>query len=65
MTYNRSVVDNLVPTKKKENSAEIFKKKIHNLRYIIQYLILVMKCLRFHDIIFEDVTFLFSMHTIC
>jgi hypothetical protein len=27
MTYNRSVVHNLVPTKKKENSAEIFKKK--------------------------------------
>jgi hypothetical protein len=64
MTYNISVVDNLVPTKIEKTLLKFSKKKNHNLRYIIQYLTLVMKCLRFHDIIFKDVTFLFSMHTI-
>jgi hypothetical protein len=46
-----SLVNNLVTSKNKENSAEISKKKSHNLRHIIQYLILVKKYLRFHDII--------------
>jgi len=46
-----SLVDNLVISENKGNSAEISKKKSHNLRYTIQSLTLVMKCLRFHDII--------------
>jgi hypothetical protein len=50
ITYNRSVVDNLVPTKIEETLTK-FKKKNHNLRHIIQYLSLVKKCLRFHNII--------------
>ena len=63
MIYNRSVVYTLVPIKIEETLLNFFL-KFHNLRHIIQYLTLVKKCLRFHDIIFEDVTFLFSMHTI-
>jgi hypothetical protein len=63
MTYNRGVVDNLVSIKIDETLLK-FKKKIHNFRHSIQYLTLVKKCFRFHDIIFEDVTFFFSMHTI-
>jgi hypothetical protein len=51
MTYNRSVVDNLVPTKIEETLPKFLKKKFHNLRDIIQYLTLVNKYLRFHDII--------------
>jgi hypothetical protein len=47
-----SLVDNLVTLKNKGNSVEIFKKKkSYNLRHIIQYLTLVKKYLRFHDII--------------
>jgi len=46
-----SLVDNLVTSENKGNSAEISKKKSHNLRHTIQYLTLVKKCLRFHDII--------------
>jgi len=49
MTYNRSVLDNLVPTKIEETLLK-FSKKSHNLRLVIQYLTLVKKCLRFHDI---------------
>ena len=45
-----SIVDNLVTSENEGNSAEI-KKKSHNLRHTIQYLTLVKKCLRFHDII--------------
>jgi hypothetical protein len=51
MTYNKNVVDNLVPTKIEETLAKLSKKKSHNLKHIIQYLTLVKKCLRFHDII--------------
>jgi len=50
MIYNRSVFDNLVPTKIEETLSKFSKKKNHNLRLIIQYLTLVKKCLRFHDI---------------
>jgi hypothetical protein len=50
MIYNRSVFDNLVPTKIEETLSKFSKKKSHNLRLIIQYLTLVKKCLRFHDI---------------
>jgi hypothetical protein len=47
-----SLVDNLVTSENKGNSAEIVKKKkSHNLRHIIHYLTLVKKCLRFQDII--------------
>jgi hypothetical protein len=46
-----SLVDNLVTSENKGNSAEISKKKSHNLSHTIQYLTLVKKCLRFHDII--------------
>jgi hypothetical protein len=53
MTYNRSVVDNLIPTKIEETLPNFSKNKIkiHNLRHIIQYLTFVKKCLRFYDII--------------
>jgi hypothetical protein len=52
MTHNRSVVNNLVPTKNRGNSAEFSKNKFHNLRHIIQYLTFVVKkCLRLYDII--------------
>jgi hypothetical protein len=46
-----SLVDNLVTSENKGKSAEISKKKSHNLRHTIQYLTLVKKCLRFHDTI--------------
>jgi hypothetical protein len=47
-----SIVDNLVTSENKGNFVEFFfKKNSHNLRHIIQYLILVKKWLRFHDII--------------
>ena len=47
-----SLVNNLVTSENKGNSAEISKKKkSHNLRHTVQYLTLVKKCLRFHDII--------------
>jgi len=48
-----SLVDNLVTSENKENSTKIKKKKTNliNLSHIIQYLTLVKKCLRFHDII--------------
>jgi hypothetical protein len=47
-----NIVDNLVTLENKGNSTEIFKKKkSHNPRHIIQYLILVKKWLRFDDII--------------
>jgi len=46
MTYNRSVVDNLVPTKIEETLPNFFlKKKSYNFRHIIQYLKFVKKCL--------------------
>jgi len=52
MTYNRSVVDNLVPIKIEETLPKFFlKKRSHNLKHIIQYLTLVKKCMRFNDII--------------
>jgi len=45
MTYNRSVVDNLVPTKIEETLLKFSKKKnSHNFRHITQYLTLVNKC---------------------
>jgi len=50
MTYNRSVVVNLVPIKIEETLTK-FSKKFYNLRHIIQYLTIVKKCLRFHDFI--------------
>ena len=43
MTYNRSVFDNLVPTKIEETLPKL-KKKSHNFRHITQYLTLVKKC---------------------
>jgi len=46
-----SLVDNLVTSENKGNSAEIKKKNLINLSHIIQYLTLVKKYLRFHDII--------------
>jgi hypothetical protein len=53
MTYNRSFVDNLISIKIEETLLNLFLKKFHNLRHIIQYLTLVKKYLRFHNIIFE------------
>jgi hypothetical protein len=50
MTYNRSVVDNLIATKIEETLPN-FSKKIHNLRHMIQYLTFAKKSLRFYDII--------------
>ena len=44
MTYNRSVVDNLVPRKIEKTLPKFSKKKSHNFRYITQYLTLVKKC---------------------
>jgi len=44
MTYNKSVVDNLVPSKIEETLPK-FKKKSHKFRHITQYLTLVKKCL--------------------
>jgi len=52
MTHNRSVVDNLVPTKNRENSAEFSKNKFYILRHIIRYSTFIKKCLRLYDIIF-------------
>jgi hypothetical protein len=49
MTYNRSVVDNLISTKIEQILPNFSKKKIHNLRHLIQYLTFVKKCLRFYD----------------
>ena len=51
MTYNISVVDNLILTKIEETLPKFSKKKFHNFRHIIQYSTLVKKFLRFHDII--------------
>ena len=57
-----SLVDNLVTSENKGKRAKISKKnklkKSHNLRHTNQYLILVKKCLRFHDSIFEGVTYI-------
>ena len=44
MTYNRSVVDNLVPTIIEETLPKFSKKKSHNFRHITQYLTLLKKC---------------------
>jgi hypothetical protein len=49
ITYNRSVVDNLIPTKIEETLLKYSKKKSIILE-VIQYLVLLKKCLRFHDI---------------
>jgi hypothetical protein len=46
-----SLVDNLVTSENKGNSAKISKNKSHNLTHTIQYLTLANKCLRFYDII--------------
>ena len=46
MTYNRSIVDNLVSTKIEETLLKFLKKKkkSYNFRHISQYLTLVKKC---------------------
>ena len=48
MTYNKNVVDNLVPTKIEETLPKFSKKKkeSHKSRHITQYLTLVKKCLK-------------------
>jgi hypothetical protein len=51
MTHNRSIVDNLVPTKIEETLAKFSTKKNSIILDIIQYLTFVKKYLRFHDII--------------
>jgi hypothetical protein len=43
ISYNRSVVENLIPTKIEETLPNFSKKNIHNLRHIIQYLTFIKK----------------------